>query len=153
MHLEGKGLVIRRRLGFGLLLLLAAGALVACPKYARLRGDDYHMPIEAVSSSAEAPIELCGMDEVMVYFEWLRCANGQPVFRSGAAGLDSLDRDYESKTAQGARVVRYQATCYLKTYDLYIAPEVCEAGRRPNIPFAKPKAAPAAASGAREVEK
>lgn len=129
-----------RPLGPVLVALLAVCALLACPKYASLSSANYRMPLDALVTSPEEPIELCGMDEVTAFLEWLRCANGAPVFTSGERALDSLDRDYESKNAKGRRVVRYKPSCYLKVYELYVAPEACEDGRKPNVPFTKPKA-------------
>ena len=133
----------KKSMGLAILIAFAVCALPACPKYASLSAANYRMPLDALETNPEEPIELCGMDEVTAFLEWLRCASGAPAYTSAERALDSLDRTYEFRNKKGQFVVRYAPSCYQKTYELYLAPEACEAGRRPNVPFTKPKTAPA----------
>ncbi len=124
---------MRRTMRF-LLAVLAAMLLAGCPKYT-VGSAAYQLPIDAVESSPERPVELCGLDEVTAFLTWLRCAAGGPAYRSPEAALEGLDREYSSKLPDGRQVIRYSPSCYQKTYEIYIAPESCEKGRKPAIPF------------------
>ena len=81
--------------------------------------------VEALETSAENPVELCGEEDVVRLLGLMKCANGKRPYESGRKGLEAKDENFSARTPGGFEILRYICKCAGKDYPIYLAPEAC----------------------------
>jgi len=99
---------------------------------------------DELESSPEKPLQLCGDDDLYVFWNVLYCLNGQKFYENIDVALARQDKTFSAKSLKGEEVLKFDGGCHEKPIIIYLTKEACKESsvELPYEPKEQPSAPP-----------